>query len=314
MKTSPYMDINRIEFMVTYHCTGKCIHCSVGDKLNCSEGFHHVKTTEAIGVVEWLAQNFLISSVMTFGGEPLLYPDVVCLIHRTASQCGIQSRQLITNGYFTKNENRIQEVAELLSNSDVNHLLLSVDAFHQQTIPVELVYRFAECVKQTGLSKMWLQPAWLVSKEHKNPYNARTNEILSTFHNLDVSISDGNDIFMAGNAIKYLAKFYAPPNLNWSDTCGSTPYTEPLTNITSLSIVPNGDVLACNFVIGNIYRENIENIISRYNPYENTYMNAILSGGVSALIEAAQANGIMVNCSECYSICDLCHQISSQTK
>lgn len=34
---------------------------------------------------------------MTFGGEPLLYPEVVCKIHKAAEEMGIPERTIITN-------------------------------------------------------------------------------------------------------------------------------------------------------------------------------------------------------------------------
>lgn len=310
---SPYMNIKRIEFVVTYHCSGKCIHCSVGDRLNQSDGYHHVRTPEAVKAIEWLAKHYAVSSVMTFGGEPLLYPDVVCAIHSTAASCGIEARQLITNGYFSKEEQRIGEVAQALKEAGVNNLMLSVDAFHQQTIPVASVYSFARYAKLAGIPKLRLQPAWLVNQAHDNPYNQKTKEVLSAFQDLDIPVSSGNDIFLAGNAAKYLSEYYAAPKLNLSDSCGSLPYTEPLNNITSLSIVPNGDVMICSFVIGNIYRESMEEIVARYNPYENECMRVILTGGASGLVELARKRGVFVDCEECYSVCDLCRRISIRT-
>ena len=57
------------------------------------------------------------------------------------------SSELITNGFFTKDKDRINEVVKQLADSGVNSILLSVDAFHQETIPLEPVKCFAECVK-----------------------------------------------------------------------------------------------------------------------------------------------------------------------
>ena len=312
MKTSPYMNINRIEFMVTYQCSGKCIHCSVGNRLNHSDGFRHVHIKESAETIEGLSRMFSVSSVMTFGGEPLLYPDAVCAVHHTASLCGIKTRQLITNGYFTKDDEQRKDIAEALHESGLTDLLISVDTFHQHDIPIEPVRHFAKCAKQAGIPKVKFHPAWVVNEEHENPYNVKTREILSELSDLDIPVSSGNNIFMAGNAVRHLSEYYAPPNLNLSDVCGSLPYTAPLTNITSLSIVPNGDVMVCGFTIGNIYTERIEDIVLRYNPYENDYMRAIISGGAAALIKTAEANGIKINVSECYSICDLCYKICQQ--
>lgn len=310
MKLSPYMNINRIEFMVTYNCTGKCIHCSVADKLNSLKEHNHVREKEAVAAIEWLANHFDVTSVMTFGGEPLLYPEIVGVIHSTARNCRIEQRQLITNGYFSKQEERISQVACMLSSSGVNNLMLSVDVFHQETIPIDLVQLFARKVMEAGVPKVRLQPAWVVNKGHENPYNQRTKEILAQFTDLNMSIAGGNDIVLVGNAAKYLTQYYDAPKLNLSTVCGTMPYTEPLTNITSLSIVPNGDVLICSYVIGNIYEESIADIVARYNPYENDFMRAILTGGGAALLAVMREKGIAVDCEKCYSVCDLCGRIN----
>lgn len=140
----------------------------------------------------------------------------------------------------------------------------------------------------------------------------KTRDALSAFHDLDIPVSKGNNIFMAGNAAKYLSEYYPAPALDWSETCGSRAYTEPLTNITSLSIVPNGDVMVCAFVIGNIYRDSIADIVARYNPYEDEYMQAIVTGGAARLTELATQKGLTVDTSGCYSICDVCRQINRQ--
>ena len=75
--------------------------------------------------------------------EPLLYTDAVCSIMTTAKKLGIPKRQVITNGFFSKNTDKIREVAWRLAKSGVNDLLLSVDAFHQETIPLCVVKEFA---------------------------------------------------------------------------------------------------------------------------------------------------------------------------
>ena len=97
-----------------------------------------------------------------------------------AKELNIPKRQVITNGYFSKNAEKICEVAERLAECGVNDLLLSVDAFHQETIPLETVKVFATEAKKNGIP-IRLQPAWLVSKTDDNPYNRKTREILNSF-------------------------------------------------------------------------------------------------------------------------------------
>ena len=311
---SPYLQIRRIEFMVTYQCTGSCIHCSAADVLNRPGKYLCVQEKEAVEAVKWLARNHPVTSVMTFGGEPLLHGDVVCAIHNAATEAGVAKRQLITNGYFSREEEKLREMAARLKRAGVNNLLLSVDAFHQKKIPLEGVRKFAEAVKKEEIKQFRLQPAWLVNKEHENPYNEETKKILASFAGLKIPVNQGNDIFLAGNAARYLASYYETGETDLTVGCGAMPYTEPLDRITSVSIEPNGDVVACAFVIGNIYRETMEEIVGRYDPYAREDMAALLQGGVAGLAAWAKSKGMDTDCSGCYSACDLCRKINRQNR
>ena len=72
MKISPYLNINRIEYIVTFQCSGKCKHCSIGDRLNHTNGFKHIKIEKEPEAIKQHSQVFPNSSVMTYGGETLL--------------------------------------------------------------------------------------------------------------------------------------------------------------------------------------------------------------------------------------------------
>ncbi len=244
-------NLNRIEFVVTMACTGRCKHCSEGEHSSCTG---HIDADVAADAIRDICKNYKIESLMTFGGEPLLYPEVVCKIHKAATQMGIPTRDLITNGFFTKDKKRIKEVVELLANSGVCKILLSVDAFHQETIPLEPVKYFAECVKETEIS-IKLSPAWLVSENDNNPYNIKTREIIKEFDRLNIPVGSGNVIFPSGNAIKYLSEYF-DENKEYS-----SPYEDDPTDIRAISFSPNGDVLK-----GNIYQNNIIDILKEYRP------------------------------------------------
>jgi len=190
---------------------------------------------------------------MTFGGEPLLYTDAVYAIIKTATELNIPKRQVITNGYFSKNADRIREVAERLAACGVNDLLLSVDAFHQETIPLNVVRQFAAEAKACGIP-IRLQPAWLVSATDDNPYNRKTQEILDSFADMDITANEGNIIFSEGNARKYLAEYF-------TDELPENPYVEDPCGVRCLSFEPNGDVL-----VGNVYRKDIMEFLRDYKP------------------------------------------------
>ncbi len=243
-------NLNKIEFVVTDACTGKCKHCSQGTHTACGT---HIDPQIAADAVRAIAAAYDIKTVMTFGGEPLLYPDTVYAVMGVATELNIPRRQVITNGYFSKDTEKIRAVAQRLAACGVNDLLLSVDAFHQETIPLDTVKAFAAQAKRYGIP-MRLSPAWLVSRTDDNPYNRKTREILASFADMDIPTGEGNIVFPEGNALKYLSEYF-------TDVRPVNPYEEDPRDVRCISFSPNGDVLG-----GNAYREDVLEIIENYTP------------------------------------------------
>lgn len=243
-------NLNKIEFVVTDACTGKCKHCSQGEH----NSNNKLDTSLAADAVRKIAKEYNIKTVMTFGGEPLLCPETVYSIHRAAMEMNIPKRQLITNGYFSKSSNEIQLVARNLTECGVNEILLSVDAFHQETVPIEYVIEFARATNKEKIT-LKTQPAWLVSEKDNNPYNIKTREILDIFSCMGIETGSGNVIFPSGNALKYLSEYFE----KYGES--KDPYKENPCDIRTVSFSANGDVLD-----GNIYKQDILEILSAYYP------------------------------------------------
>lgn len=243
-------NLNRIEFVVTTACTGKCKHCSQGEH----KSFDSINKDLAANAVRKIAEKYNINSVMTFGGEPLLCLETVCEIHKAAKEMNIPCRQLITNGYFSKDFDRINLVAKKIIESGINEILLSVDAFHQETIPLEYVKAFAKAIKDKDV-KLLVHPAWLVSLKADNPYNNKTREILYEFAQIGIATSAGNIIFPSGNALKYLSEYFD------LSTEQKSPYYEDPTDVRAICFSANGEILGSN-----IHQQDIDEILSSYMP------------------------------------------------
>jgi MoaA/NifB/PqqE/SkfB family radical SAM enzyme len=309
---SKYIDLNRIEFVVTNSCSGHCKHCSNGEQPNRGES---VRAEAAVKTVKQLAERFTIESVMTFGGEPMLYADTVCAIHAAARDCGIPERQLITNGYFSKDESVIDKTAKALCNAGVNDILLSADAFHQEYIPLEPVMAFADALLRHHVPRLRVQPAWVVNEEHDNPYNRETERILTLFTDKGIMANEGNNIFPSGNALKHLSEYFSPPDeMDLFAPCGSFPYTGRIDEVTSVGINPNGDVTICSPTIGNIYKTDVLDIVDTYDPYANPAFEALLTGGAEALLKYAKTQGIEVDITDCRSACGVCRKAMAALK
>lgn len=244
-----FRNLCRIEFPVTFLCTGRCKHCSVAER---SEESAHIDGAAASGVIKKLSERFKITSVMTFGGEPLLFPDTVCMIHSAARDCNIQRRELITNGYFTNSRETVVKTAERLVKSGCSRILISADAFHQEYIPIEWPLFFAIELKKLPCS-VKVQPAWISSREADNPYDRKTSEIISAFESNGIGCNEGNTVFPEGNALKYLADYFEPGKEYIN------PYSEDPSDVRTVSVEPDGGVLG-----GNIYKQDIIEIIEKY--------------------------------------------------
>ncbi|MBO6010401.1 MAG: radical SAM protein [Oscillospiraceae bacterium] len=248
---NPYLkNLDKLEFAVTLACTGRCRHCQNGDPDPSGE---HLGPDEAERAVREVCARFEIRTVMAFGGEPLLFPETVCAMLAAAAGRGVPLRQVITNGFFTKDRARAAQVVRALAESGANDVLLSVDAFHQETIPLEAPLDFARLALAAGIP-VRLSPAWLVSPEDENPHNMRTRELLRAFGPLGVPAGEGNVVFPSGNALKYLRGYFPDPD-------APSPYDEDPCGVRTLSFSPDGSVLG-----GNFRETDIMEIIENYKP------------------------------------------------
>ena len=306
-----YIDVNRLEFVITNYCTGSCKHCSIGE----FDNKESIKPDIAVKIINDLVKNYTIDSIMTFGGEPLLHSDTVCKIHETAYKNNIQNRDIITNGYFTKNHDTIDDVVKNICKSNVKRVLLSVDAFHQESIPIEPVIHFAKSIIDKGFKGLKTHPAWLVNKEHKNKFNEITKEILMTFEQFGIESSNGNNIIPAGNAAKYLSEYFHKPDIDSLFVpCGTLPYTGNINELDTIFVAPNGDVMNCYFSIGNVYKKNILDIIEEYDPYNDPHTKLIAEGGVKKLYDNLVKKGTKINIDDCYTSCMVCKKIMNIIK
>lgn len=296
--TNKYIsNIERIEFMITYACTSKCKHCSLGEVYTTE----HINTEKGAKLIKDVASNYEVASIMTFGGEPLLYSDTTIALHKVAKECGIPKRQVITNGCFSRDESQINAVAKKLADN-ANNILLSVDTFHSEFLPLEWQRIFAKALCDIGFDGLSLHPAWLIERNNANKYNLETEQCLAYFSDLKLRVTSGNNIFPAGNAKKYLSEYFPKKRFDMSFKCG-------LDELHGISVNPNGDIIVCAFSIGNIYNDSILDILANYNPYSNPMMSALLNHGISGLYEFSKEYGLNIDLTDYFSPCDMCRDI-----
>jgi len=298
---------NRVEFDVTYLCSGKCRHCYAQDPGAYPE---HIDKSLAVEIVRKIGRKYRPESVMTFGGEPLLFPEVVYAVHKEAGDSGIPCREVITNGYWSRDDKKIREIAKGLAESGVNEIHISVDAFHQEHIPIGIVRKAAEACLEASIEDIAWNPCWLVSEEDDNQYNQRTRFILKELEDLPIRTSKGNVVEPLGRALINLRDFLPPRKAIPAGRCGDMPYASPLDSVKSITVEPDGKVAVCNdFHIGNASETDIIDIVENYNPFEIPEMKAILENGMKGLLDWARAKGVKPDPEGYYSICHMCTDI-----
>jgi MoaA/NifB/PqqE/SkfB family radical SAM enzyme len=266
-----------------------------------------VNRDKAVEIVRKIGQAYAPKSIMTFGGEPLLYPEIVCAIHEQAKKVGIPLREVITNGFWSPKTEKIQEIARNLAKSGVNVVSISVDGFHQEFIPLETVRKAAASSVEAGIERVEWNPCWVVSKNHDNKYNRRTKAILQKLRSPHVRESEGNNVQPEGRALSSLAEFLPPRTSVPKGKCGDIPYTEALDSVRTISIEPDGRVTVCkNFHIGNTFETDIIDILEDYDPFKIPLAKTILEKGMDGLIDWAKKSGVEPKQEGYYNICHMC--------
>jgi len=304
-----YLPLNRIEFTITYQCNSKCRHCQLGEEER--KNFpSHIDKDLAVEIVRKVGKKYKPKSVMTFGGEPLLYPEIVYAIHKEAMNVGIPVRDVITNGFWSRKTTEIQEIAEKLVESGLNEATISVDCFHQEFIPLETVKKAAESLVKAGIERVSWVPCWVVSKNHDNPYNRKTKAILKQLGDLPVEEGEGNNVQPKGRAISWLKDYLPSKTKTSKGECGDLPYTEKLDSAKTICAEPDGRIAVCNeFYIGNASETDIIDIIENYDPFNMPEAKAIIENGMEGLINWAKTKGVKPDPEGYYNICGMCTDI-----
>jgi hypothetical protein len=306
---SEFLTVERIEFAVTYRCNSRCRHCQVGPEKRASWPAA-IDAEVAVRVVREVGRAYAPSSLMTFGGEPLLYPEVVCAIHRAAREVGIAERQIITNAGWPRAQEAFRAVADRLAASGVNDVHVSVDAFHQEHIPLEVVERNVRALAEAGIGRLAWNPCWVVSEEHNNPWNERTRAILQALAHLPVERSRGNDLQPMGNAPRWLGE-YLPARVPFpAGTCGDLPYTGRLDQVGSIFLDPDGAISVCDdLVVGYAQEGDVVALLEAYDPYRIPEARALLEGGLAGLLGLARSRGVDLDPAGYYTVCDACKSL-----
>lgn len=301
------MNVNRLEFFMTKHCTGRCKHCSV-DFLLHSEDYPRENRRWREDVIKQMVELSDIESVLLFGGEPLLNNIAVSDVLMTVRDLGIPKRQIMTNAYFCRDLNKMERIVSRVIKAGANSFVLSVDAFHQETIDFKYVVKLLDLLEKYECDEIIIQPCWINNEDFVCFENKKTAQMMSYIsENYRAVISPGNRVALEGRAMDHYKHYY--DHLDQWESCENIPFMNDLRDVKRLRFMVNGDVTLCKAIkIGNVVTDTMEAMINAYENNAFPEVNILSNEGIKGL-EEVLANPFpsikprdMSSCEYCYRL------------
>lgn len=249
-----------------------------------------------------------LESFMVFGGEPMLFPDQAISAFEKAHKQRIPKISMLTNGVWGKTEQKAEELACRMEKSGLNILGISVDAFHQQFIPLEYPQRAALASIHAGIAEVTWNVAVVESLSGKNEYDRKTTKILKLLKPVGIE-AHVHKVLPVGRAARNLRRYLKRESLQ--GPCIGDPILEnSLTNPECITIEPSGEVSICwNLTIGKAKKKPLNQIIRDYEWKRNRIIRTLVEEGPMGLVEEARRKGFRFRSAQYVNKCHLCIEI-----
>jgi MoaA/NifB/PqqE/SkfB family radical SAM enzyme len=295
------MPFNTLALMLGYRCNAKCRCCLWGELHSCGPNI------DVAQACSWVDQACAIADLKLIGfsgGESFLYSKEMALIAAHAQREHGLVAAASTNSYWAYSRQRAIERLEPLYKVGLRQLLLSVDDFHQEYVPLARVKNALRAAKELGIG-CTLQS--IVTKSSRR--------IADFMKELNVQEGDGlqaTEVFCTriGWAATKVPEAEFPPQENaLSSYCSM---------LQPLVIGPDGAVYLCcgaafaapGLKVGNLTEEPLADILQRaeWDPMLNALA---LGNGPAYLADCLRASGKgdVLRASGYSSSCEACHDI-----
>ncbi len=285
----------------TYRCTAACRHCLYGCSGK-SDG-RYIDGDESARLCRTLV-GMGCRSVHIGGGEPFLQFDALLQLVREVNASGLHLEYIETNAYWCKPAD-IADAADKLARlreAGAECLLISVDPFHLEYVPLERPLALAELCRRVGMDYFVWQQRYVsaLSKLDRSRVYKRQEleEILGKNYVFDIANSYG--LSYNGRALN-IAREYLPKKPH-ADYLHAPPCRELLgTNHYHADYNCNFIPPGCTGIA--VALEDLHDISAEKYPVFTT----LAEQGVAALLQYAQGAGFTPSPEGYVSKCDLCY-------
>ncbi|MBV5347089.1 radical SAM protein, partial [bacterium] len=113
--------VNYLRISLTDRCNLRCVYCMPGEGVQWQPRADQLSAEEIVRVVETAAAGG-VSRVRLTGGEPLVHPQIVEIMHGIASIKGIEEVSLTTNAIL------LESLAQPLADAGLKRVNISLDS------------------------------------------------------------------------------------------------------------------------------------------------------------------------------------------
>jgi Predicted Fe-S oxidoreductases len=294
-------------FITNYICTAKCRHCMYCSTPKVKDEYKYIDSESANKICKMLS-DYGIRSMHIGGGEPFMNFNALCNLLAAFKKHRISVDYIETNAYWCSENNQVDVIEKLriLHKYDVDTVMVSVDPFHIEYVPLYKPLLLVKLLRSEGFGYfIWQQQFlnMLSSLDNKKRYSREELEqIFGKNYIRDAVRSYGMGI--NGRALSIAHEIY--PKKRVQEILSSTPCTDMLTaqhfHIDLYgNFIPSGcpgiSVELKDYINDNITEEKYP-VVSR-----------MRKNGIKSLYQYAVDNGFEASPNGYISKCDLCCHI-----
>ncbi len=295
--------ITFLTFLISYKCTNECKHCAIPGSPNQDNALMELDDVRKYLVD--VTGNYIVDEVGFFGGEPLLHFDLLISLIKEVKKYGISKIGLPTNGFWEKNDSIAKNYALKLKEAGLNTIGFSVDTFHQEFVPFDVVKQAIKATHDAGIETIYSITQNLGPENTKNIFNEQNKKLTEVISKeFEFCQVINSEIQVKGRALKNLTNYYSMDTIP-SERC-------LIFKVPMFMIDPNGWVfhqLCQGICIGNAKEKSLSEIINEFNYRKHPIISKVVAkGGPQNLLEIAiekgykPEHGYADKCHLCFSV------------
>lgn len=196
-------------FIINYVCNAKCRHCAFAGAPLGGQDFASYES--ACRIASKLAAHG-VTALHIGGGEPFLRFDALCGVIRALTEHGIAIDYIETNAFWCTQKALVKERLQTLRALGANTLMVSVDPFHVEYVPLARPLLLCQVLDELGMEYFIWQERFIKQLMSLDPARTHSHEELQRALGADYILQTAREygIGLHGRALQIAPQLYPP--------------------------------------------------------------------------------------------------------